>query len=271
MALTDFQRRILRHLAVNRSASSYVAGGVVLNKDWPRLSDDIDIFHDTDEEIGSAADRDMAVLLDAGLNVRVDVDVYGVVEASVSDAADHTQIQWMSESRRRFLPLIRDAEWGARLMPADLAVNKVLAAATRTKARDFIDLVSIGTYLCPLGPIVMAAAGKPPFYSPQRLIDEIRRRSMSIWDEDYLSVKGVPTKWTPAEIRNSVARLGDEAEAYIQMAPLDLVGRLAIGNDCVPLEISSIDQSGFQLRAPTEEPDAIPEFKDTVSFAPPKS
>src|SRR3546814_10070209 len=84
----------------------------------------------------------------------------------------------MSESRRRFFPLVRDDEWGARLHQADLAVNKVVAASTRRKARDFVDLVSISTYMCPLGPLVFAAAGKSPL-SPTRIVDEIRRRALS--------------------------------------------------------------------------------------------
>ena len=53
MALTQIQKDIMASIAANRSDSSYVAGGVVLNMDWPRVSDDIDIFHDTDEEIGA--------------------------------------------------------------------------------------------------------------------------------------------------------------------------------------------------------------------------
>ncbi|GAH57974.1 unnamed protein product, partial [marine sediment metagenome] len=36
MALSELQKTILQCLAKNRSESSYVAGGLVLNKDWPR-------------------------------------------------------------------------------------------------------------------------------------------------------------------------------------------------------------------------------------------
>jgi hypothetical protein len=62
MVLTGLQRSVLRSIAKNRSDTSYIAGGVALNMDWPRLSDDIDIFHDTDEEIGIAAERDIQTL-----------------------------------------------------------------------------------------------------------------------------------------------------------------------------------------------------------------
>ena len=47
MALTELQKRIMQRLSLNRSPSSYLAGGLILNLNWPRRSDDIDIFHDT--------------------------------------------------------------------------------------------------------------------------------------------------------------------------------------------------------------------------------
>lgn len=41
MALTEIQKDVMVSIAKNRSDTSYVAGGVVLNMDWPRMSDDI--------------------------------------------------------------------------------------------------------------------------------------------------------------------------------------------------------------------------------------
>lgn len=91
MALSDLQRRILSKLAANRSDSSDIAGGVALNRDWPRLSDDIDIFHDTDEEIVASADRDLQTIRAAGFRTRIDIEIYGRVEATVGDGAGSTQ------------------------------------------------------------------------------------------------------------------------------------------------------------------------------------
>ncbi len=45
----------------------------------------------------------------------MEVNIYGCVEASVKRGGKGTLVQWMSESRTRFFPLVRDAEWGARL------------------------------------------------------------------------------------------------------------------------------------------------------------
>lgn len=44
-----------------------MAGGAVLNKDWFRLSDDLDIFHDTDEEIVATAKENIAALTQSGV------------------------------------------------------------------------------------------------------------------------------------------------------------------------------------------------------------
>jgi hypothetical protein len=36
MALSDLPKRIMQRLSLNRSQSSYLAGGLILNLDWPR-------------------------------------------------------------------------------------------------------------------------------------------------------------------------------------------------------------------------------------------
>jgi hypothetical protein len=45
----------------------------MLNKNWQRDSDDIDIFHDTDEEVTEAAKADLAALEAAGYKTRLDL------------------------------------------------------------------------------------------------------------------------------------------------------------------------------------------------------
>lgn len=264
MALTPLQSDILRHLAGNRSDSSYLAGGLMLNKNWQRRSDDIDIFHDSDEEVTGAADADLAVLDAAGYEVHRDFVVYGCVDATISDGSSSTVIQWFAETKRRFFPLVKDEEWGARLHQADLAVNKVLAAAGRSKARDIADLVAIGHKYCPLGPLVLAAAGKPPNFSPRRTIDEIRRHALSIPAEEFAAVKGLPADWTANFIRDEALRLLDAADRYIMSASPDLLGVLALNKDDVPIEVLDDKRSNAVLRMATDEPEVMPsppEFK----------
>jgi hypothetical protein len=258
MALTQLQSDILRRLAKNRSETSYLAGGLILNRNWPRRSDDIDIFHDSDEEVTGAAKADIAVLEATGYKTHIDFIIYGCVDATVSDGTSSTIIQWFAETKRRFFPLVRDEEWGARLHQADLAVNKVLAASARSKARDIADLVAIGRNYCPLGPLVLAAAGKPPNFSPRRMLDEMRRHSLSIRAEELAAVKGLPADWSAEFIRDEAVRLIELADKYVMSAPIDLVGVLAVSRNEVPVEVSERTRGDAILRKATDEPEVMP-------------
>jgi hypothetical protein len=258
MALTQLQSDILRCLAGNRSQTSYLAGGLMLNRNWERRSDDIDIFHDTDEEVAAAAKADIATLKSAGYKTSTDFMVYGCVDATITDGKSETIIQWFAETKRRFFPLVRDEEWGARLHQADLAVNKVLAAAGRSKARDIADLVAIARNYCPLGPLVLAAAGKPPNFSPRRTMDEIRRHALSIPSEEFLAVKGLPAEWTIEFIRDEALRQIELADKYVMVAPPDLLGILAVNKDGVPIEVADRKRDKAILRKATDEPEVMP-------------
>lgn len=262
MALTDLQKTVLRTLAANRSEGSYLAGGAVLNREWPRASDDIDIFHDADEDVVAAAQQDIEVLKASGFRVHTDVLIYGCVEVTVSDGNSATIIQWFGETKRRFFPLVRDEEWGARLHQADLAVNKVLAAAGRSKARDIADLIAIATNYCPLGPLVLAAAGKPPNFSPQKTIDEIRRHALSIPAEEYMAVKGLPPDWTPDFIREEIGRLADFAERYVMSAPPEAIATLTVDEHGLPIEVTEATLDKAILRGATDEPEVMPSPSD---------
>ncbi|MFK4808866.1 hypothetical protein ACI3KW_01535 [Devosia sp. ZW T5_3] len=261
MALTSLQKQVMAVIAANRSDTSYMAGGAVLNKDWFRLTDHLDIFHDTDEEIVATAKEDIAALESAGFKVSVDIIIYGVVECTVSRDGDDTMLQWMSETRYRYFPLVRDPEWGVRLNTADLAINKVGAASSRSKARDHIDLITIDQRYCPLGPLVLAASGKPPNYSPQRIIDEIRRRSLSLRAEDYLSVRGLPQDMTAVGIRDSLAAALDRAENYIHAADPELVGVLTVDQAGLPVG-AAYPNEGVSLRRATDEAETVPTIPD---------
>jgi hypothetical protein len=258
MALTQLQSDILRCLAKNRSDTSYLAGGLMLNKNWQRRSDDIDIFHDSDEEVTDAAKADLAVLEAAGYKTHKDFIIYGCVDATVSDGNSSTIIQWFAETKRRFFPLVKDEEWGARLHQADLAVNKVLAASGRSKARDIADLVAIGRNYCPLGPLILAAAGKPPNFSPRRTIDEIRRHMLSIPAEEFAAVKGLPADWSAEFIRDEALRLSELADKYIMSASPDLLGVLVVNKNEVPIEVPDGKRVDAILRKATDEPEVMP-------------
>ena len=61
MPLSKIQIDILRLLASYRDQESYVAGSTPLNRNAPRFSSDIDVFHDREERIALAAQQDSAI------------------------------------------------------------------------------------------------------------------------------------------------------------------------------------------------------------------
>lgn len=85
--LTEIQSRAAQIMAANRSETSYFADGAALNEHTERLSDDF-------------CPGDIHALEKDGLDVFVDLDVRGCVEARVRDESRReTVIRWMSETR----------------------------------------------------------------------------------------------------------------------------------------------------------------------------
>lgn len=56
MPPSEFQTRVLRAIAANRTPDSHVARGVALNRDFPRFSYDIDLFQDEASRVVVAAE-----------------------------------------------------------------------------------------------------------------------------------------------------------------------------------------------------------------------
>ena len=56
MPLSGIQIEILRLLAAHRDPDSYVAGAAPLNRDAPRVSGDMGVFHDREAVLQAAAD-----------------------------------------------------------------------------------------------------------------------------------------------------------------------------------------------------------------------
>ncbi len=140
MAATEFQRAICRLIAKSRrdSGESYVAGGVALNTllCGPRVSRDIDLFHDTDEALRASWDNDQSLLIRGGYGVDVIRQTTAYVEALVAKGGERVVMQWLRDSAFRFFPLIEHADFGLVLHPFDLATNKVLALVGRLEPRD---------------------------------------------------------------------------------------------------------------------------------------
>jgi hypothetical protein len=175
VALSNIQSDILRLLASHRDPESYVAGSTPLNLDAPRFSADIDVFHDREERVLQAAEQDAAFLQEHGYTLqwlRRSPLIYTVLAARGTET---TKLEWVVDSDFRFFPTVRDEVFGYVLHPVDLATNKVAAAYGRREPRDVVDLLTIHERILPLGAAVWASVGKTLGFTPEGVINEIRR------------------------------------------------------------------------------------------------
>lgn len=187
MALTALQRTVCRLLAERRvrSGESYVAGGLALNEllGAPRLSRDVDLFHDTEEAVEASWTGDRELLVAAGFAVEALRARPGFVEAAVRRGDEAVRIEWARDSAYRFYPLIAHPDLGLALHPFDLATNKLLAAIGRREARDWVDLVECDRRLQPLGYLAWAASGKDPAFGPAAIVEQVARSNRYTADE----------------------------------------------------------------------------------------
>lgn len=179
MALTTFQRTLCRLLAEHRVASgvSYVAGAAALNEllSAPRVSRDLDLFHDSEAAVAAAWSEDRALLEQHGFSIRVVHERPAYVEAEVAGASESVRMEWARDSAFRFFPLVAHEEFGLVLHPFDLATNKVLALVGRLEVRDWIDVIHAAERLQPLGYLAWAACGKDPGFSPMSILEHAAR------------------------------------------------------------------------------------------------
>ena len=229
MPLAKIQSDVLRLLAAHRDAESYVAGSTPLNVDAPRFSGDIDIFHDREERVARAADEDGAVLLADGFHLqwlRREPAIYAVVARKGDEA---TRLEWVVDADYRFFPTLRDPIFGYVLHPVDLAANKAMAAAGRREPRDVVDLLTIHDRILPLGAVVWAAVGKSLGFTPEGLIDEIRRLARYT-EADFRRVASDPPV-DPAAAMTRLRQSLDDAEAFVARMPSDQAGLLFLQAD----------------------------------------
>jgi len=222
--LANIQRDILRLLAAHRDPESYVAGSTPLNRDAPRYSGDIDIFHDREERVAQAAQQDAALLEEHGYALkwtRRDPSMYAVL---ASRDGETTKLEWVADSEFRFFPTLRDEMFGYLLHPLDLATNKVGAAYGRREPRDVVDLLTIHDRILPLGAVVWAAAGKALGFTPEGIINEIRRNARYT-EADFRRVASDPPI-DPAVTMKRLREVLTDAEAFVTCMPTDKVGLL---------------------------------------------
>jgi len=195
-----------------------------LNRDTPRYSGDIDVFHDREERVAQAAEQDGALLQEHGYTLqwlRREPSIYAVLAARASEA---TKLEWVADSDFRFFPTIRDKTFGYMLHPVDLATNKVAAAYGRREPRDVVDLLTIHERILPVGAAVWASAGKTLGFTPEGIINEIRRMARYT-DADFRRVASDPPL-DPAATMTRLREVLSEAEAFVARMPTDKIGLL---------------------------------------------
>jgi hypothetical protein len=224
MPPSDFQARVLRVIAANRSPESHVGGGVALNYGSNRDTHDIDIFHDREGAVGEAAEADARSLAEAGFSIKWLRRHPSMITAVVTSGDEQTSLDWVQDSAVRFFPIQPHHDLGFVLHPFDLATNKALAAAGRREPRDVVDLIHLHETLYPLGAIVWAAVGKDEGYSPELLLNLIARQSRYS-DDDLVRVDTVQPL-TAADLSRRLKRAIADARAFIKAMPAETVGRV---------------------------------------------
>jgi hypothetical protein len=250
MPLTDFQKILARLLSVNRTPDSYLAGGAALHiePNSRRYSKDLDFFHDSEQRVAGAFEEDHILLVGRGYGVEVDLRIPGYVRTLVRKGDEATRVEWAHDSAWRFLPTLKDPECGYRLHPIDNAVNKVLALVGRDEPRDLFDTIHVDRRVLPLGALCWAAVAKDPGYTPDMLLDLLRRRG-KLRPEDLarLHLAGpVDLPTLKVHWRNAL----DQAEAFLRTRSPEEIGCLYY----------SKSRKTFIQPGPNDAADAVPHY-----------
>ena len=230
MPISSFQSTVLRLLAGQRSPDSYVAGGIAINRQGPRYSGDIDIFHDSAARQASAVTADEAALAAAGYTLTCPPGRRtGTHHATIGKAGERMELEWVTDSAFRFFPTQLDDLFGYVLHPVDLAANKASAAADRRVPRDIVDLVTIHETVLPLGAVVAAAVGKFPGTTPEDMLAEIVRHSRFTTEEFQALATDQPIDLPGLHRR--IRAMIEDAETFLAMLPCDAVGVVFVDGD----------------------------------------
>ncbi|CAN5558396.1 hypothetical protein BH20VER3_BH20VER3_06650 [soil metagenome] len=226
MPLTPFQQEVLRLLARFRSPESYLAGGLVVNQGraTPRFSDDLDIFHDTEEAVGQSAEKDGETLTQNGFQVVWDLRRPVFYRARATRNDQSVRLDWAIDSAFRFFPVEEDAELGYRLHLTDVAINKALALAGRNEARDFVDVLHLHQTHLSLGAIAWAACAKDPGFTPELLLQEMGRNA-NFQPEEFRAL-ALAHPWDLVAAKKNWLRAMEDARALFDLLPAGDLGCL---------------------------------------------
>lgn len=226
MPLTPFQLKIAKLISKNRTEESHLAGGAALHK-LPhsiRYSEDLDYFHDSEEVVSNAFKKDIELIKNEGIQYQVEISQPGYIRIIVRDNKMATKIEWATDSAWRFMPAQKDDVVGYCLHPIDLAINKLLALVGRDEPRDFLDVLNNHQIMLPLGAQIWAACGKDPGFTPESLLELLKRRGKNR-QEDFnrlhltnpVDVKVLKKEWLDAV---------ESAKHFIKLPNAEVLGCL---------------------------------------------
>lgn len=231
MALSLFQRDVCQLLAANRlqNGESYLAGGATLNEllAAPRVSRDLDVFHDTEEALSASWQADRVLLEDAGYEVQIFRNRPGLIEAEVRRGDAAVRMEWARDSAYRFFPLVEHADLGLVLHPFDLATSKILALVGRVELRDFVDTVTCDRLVQPLGYLAWAACGKDAGFSPSSILEEAAR-TVRYSDEEFRALDFTGDAPDPGELSRAWREQLAAARSIVGLLPADEAGRAVL-------------------------------------------
>lgn len=139
----------------------------------------------------------------------------------------------------------------------DLTVNKVLAASTRRKSRDLVDLVLIAENYCDLGPLFMAASMKIGNMSPLALLERAWQHLVSTSVDGLDTARGIPEGMRVADLKALGMAALDSAEVFLGGTPVEWVTGLPVDVEGRPV---TDPEDVFDLRRLSAEGERFPEF-----------
>ena len=248
MPLTAFQGEVLRLVGAALPADGYLAGGAAIHFEpsSARYSKDLDLFHDTVQGVATSFAAGAGALQAAGYVVDVQLSQPGFIRAMVSNASGATLVDWSHDTAWRFMLLQASPLGGWLLHPVDLAINKVLALVGRDEPRDFVDILYLTRTLLPLGPMVWAAAGKDPGFTPHLLLDLLKRRGHH--RPDAFNRLDLVEPWDVMAAKREWLDALESAETFLSKQPPDELGALYWSH------------KKHQFVDPTVSPDSVPHY-----------
>ena len=246
MPLDEFQKSVIAVISRNCGPGSLFTGGGVIQQHGIRLTDDQDIVVAEEEFLDRLARTDLEALKDAGFEVQLRRSYPGFRDCRVmKPLVGTTALQWTAALASEYFAPVPDDLFGYRLHFADLAVNKAVAAASRMKKRDFLDLVMLDRHVMPLWRTACAAAGKRPDINPFSMVERMSRNwDIAVRRDDPGDRLVLATDMQLEEIGEGLDAICCEARATLEDVPPGSYGRLQVEDAGQPVTAREITSGG---------------------------